>query len=134
MPHFLGLAKSSKSEAKMFDIRNPDGNPFPNDEEMKKFVRDYYLRLYKKDENKPEDFTNCIENFLGPDICNNPITQSRIIPADLAAQLEGPVTIEELDKPISQANKSACGMDGLNNCFIKKYWHFFRTPLHTVGT
>jgi len=55
---------------------------------------------------------------------------SRKIPAELAAQLELPLTIDELDKSIAQANKSACGMDGLSNCFIKKYWHFFRTPLH----
>ncbi len=44
--------------------------------------------------------------------------------------MERPITIEELDKSIAQANKSACGMDGLSNCFIKKYWHLFRSPLH----
>jgi hypothetical protein len=55
---------------------------------------------------------------------------SRKVPADLAARLELPISIDELDKSISQANKSACGMDSLSNCFIKKYWHFFRTPLH----
>jgi hypothetical protein len=59
-PYFLSLAKSTKSKAKMSDIKNGDGNPFPNSEEMKKFVRDYYLNLYKKDEHEPEDLTNCI--------------------------------------------------------------------------
>jgi len=54
---------------------------------------------------------------------------SRKIPADLAARLELPLSIDELDKSISQANKSARGMDGLSNCSIKKFWHFFRTPL-----
>jgi hypothetical protein len=86
--------------------------------------------LYKKDANEPENFDNCIENFLGQNICNHPITTSRKNPADLAAHLDLPISIEELDKSISQGNKSACGMDGLSNCFIKKYWHFFRTPLH----
>jgi hypothetical protein len=129
-PYFLGLAKNSKSEAKMEDIKRPDGTPFTNIDDMKSFVREYYLKLYKKDEHEPQDFTNCIENFLGQDICNNPITMSRKIPVELAAQLEQPLSIDELDKSIAQANKSACGMDGLSNCFIKKYWHFFRTPLH----
>ncbi len=92
-------------------------------------MREYYLKLYKKDENEPEDFTNCIENFLGNEICNNPITLSRKIPEVLKAQLERLISIDELDKSVTQANKSACGMDGLSNCFIKKYWHFFRTPL-----
>jgi hypothetical protein len=67
-PYFLGLAKNSKSEAKMEDIRRPDGTPFTNNDEMKSFVREYYLNLYKKDELEPLDFTNCIENFLGRDM------------------------------------------------------------------
>jgi hypothetical protein len=129
-PYFLGLAKSPKSEAKMSDIKNVDGNPFASCDEMKDYVRSYYATLYKKDANEPQNFDNCIENFLGEEICNNPITASRKVPADLAARLELPISIEELEKSISQANKSACGMDGLSNCFIKKYWHFFRTPLH----
>jgi hypothetical protein len=111
-------------------VPNPNGSPFVGCDEMKEYVRSYYANLYKKDANEPESFENCIENFLGEEICNNPITASRKIPADLAARLELPISIEELDKSISQANKSACGMDGLSNCFIKKYWHFFRTPLH----
>jgi hypothetical protein len=84
-PYFLGLAKSSKSEAKMSDIKNDNGNPFANNNEMKDFVRAYYANLYKKDANEPANFDNCIENFLGEEICNNPITESRKIPADLAA-------------------------------------------------
>jgi hypothetical protein len=129
-PYFLGLAKSSKSEAKMSDIKNTYGNPFNSCDEMKNYVRSYYATLYKKDANEPENFDNCIENFLGKIICNHPITAGRKIPPDLAARLDLPISIEELDKSISQGNKSACGMDGLSNCFIKKYWHFFRTPLH----
>ncbi len=129
-PYFLGLAKSSKSEAKMSDIKTVDGNPFNSCDEMKNYVRSYYATLYKKDANEPGNFDNCIENFLGQNICNYPITTSRKIPADLAARLDLPISIEELDKSISQGNKSACGMDGLSNCYIKKYWHFFRTPLH----
>jgi hypothetical protein len=109
----------------MSDIKNGEGNPFPNSEEMKKFVREYYLKLYKKDENEPEDLTNCIYDFLGNDICNNPITLSRKIPDELKAELDRPITIDELDKSIAQANKSACGMDGLSNCFIKKILAFF---------
>jgi hypothetical protein len=129
-PYFLGLAKSSKSEAKMSDIKNTDGSPFNSCDEMKNYVRSYYATLYKKDANEPVNFDNCIENFLGETICNHPITAGRKIPLDLAARLDLPFSIEELDTSISQGNKSACGMDGLSNCFIKKYWHFFRTPLH----
>jgi len=129
------MAKSSKSEAKMADLKNEAGEQFRNMDDMKNYVRTYYASLYKKDENEPADFSNCIENFLGEEICQNPITVSRKIPANLAQLLELPISIEELDKSISQANKSACGMDGISNCFIKKYWTYFRTPLHRyLGT
>ena len=41
-----------------------------------------------------------------------------------------PFTAEELDESAHQGNRSASGMDGLSNCFIKKYWHYLRTPLY----
>jgi hypothetical protein len=105
----------------MSDLKNDAGEHFRNMDDMKNYVRTYYASLYTKDVNEPADFSNCIENFLGEEICQNPITVSRKIPANLAESLELPISIEELDKSISQANKSACGMDGISNCFIKKY-------------
>ncbi len=114
----------------MEDIKNYDGVAFTNSNDMKTYVKNFYSDLYKRDVNEPADFSNCIENFLGDDICRNPITINSKIPADLAARLDTPITIAELDASVLQANKSACGMDGLSNCFIKKYWQFFRTPLH----
>jgi hypothetical protein len=46
------------------------------------------------------------------------------------AELEQEITIHELDESASQGNKSAAGMDGLSNCFIKKFWPLLRVPLH----
>ncbi len=57
-----------------------------------------------------------------------------IIPADDSADLESYITLEELDTSVAQGNKSASGMDGLSNCFIKKYWEFLRLPLHRYTT
>ncbi len=43
---------------------------------------------------------------------------------------DGPLTLEELDLSIEKCNiRSAPGIDGLSNAFIKKYWHYFRIPL-----
>jgi hypothetical protein len=44
--------------------------------------------------------------------------------------MERDVTLEELDVSALQGNRSAAGMDGLSNCFIKRYWTYFRVPLH----
>jgi hypothetical protein len=47
-----------------------------------------------------------------------------------SAELEQAITIEELDISAMQGNKSAAGMDGLSNCFIKRFWALLRVPLH----
>jgi Reverse transcriptase (RNA-dependent DNA polymerase) len=45
-------------------------------------------------------------------------------------RLDLPLTIEELDMSMQQSNmNSAPGVDGVSNKFIKKVWHWIRTPL-----
>ncbi len=126
----MSLAKGSQSEASMSDICDGNGQPFESLEDMKCFVKNFYSSIYKKSENEPETFDNCNKNFLGPEICENPIVRDSKIPAETAVRLEEPVSIHELDISVQQANKSASGRDGFSNCFIKKYWTYFRTPLH----
>jgi hypothetical protein len=133
-PYFLSLAKGSQSEASMSDICDSNGQPFESLEDMKGFVKNFYSNIYKKSENEPESFRNCIENFLGPEICANPIVRDSKIPIETATRLEQPIGIHELDISVQQANKSASGRDGFSNCFIKKYWIYFRTPLHRYLT
>jgi hypothetical protein len=44
--------------------------------------------------------------------------------------LDAPLTIEELDASLEKCNiRSAPGIDGMSNAFIKKYWQYFRIPL-----
>ncbi len=129
-PFFLSLAKGSQVEAKMDDIRNEAGIEFDSVEERKMFIRQFYANIYRKDPAEPANLEGCIERFLGPEICAKPIVTNSIIPEDISGRLEMPLTIHELDVSISEANKSASGMDGMSNCFIKKYWRFFRVPLH----
>jgi hypothetical protein len=129
-PFFLSLAKSSQIEAKMEDIRDERGNNFDTADARKTFIRQFYANIYRKSPDEPEDLEGCIEQFLGPEICANPIVTNSRIPADVKDRLELPLTLHELDVSISEANKSVSGMDGMSNCFIKKYWRFFRVPLH----
>jgi hypothetical protein len=86
--------------------------------------------LYGIPVGQPENVEGCIENFLGAEILNSRLVRDSKIPADKAAELERDITIEELDISVLQGNRSAAGMDGLSNCFIKRYWKYFRTPLH----
>jgi hypothetical protein len=86
--------------------------------------------LYTKPDNERINYENCIEEFLGETVVNNPIVQNSLLTNDEQISLDRPLTIEELDKSLDKANmKSAPGVDGLSNKFIKRYWNYFRTAL-----
>jgi hypothetical protein len=129
-PNFVNLAKGTKSEAALSDLRDDTGNLFENENEMKSYVRDFYKNLYKKptvDENFNE---NCIQEFLGEEIVNSRLVQDSIIPGYLSQEFELPISLHELDISAGEGNLSASGMDGISNCFIKRYLEFLRLPLY----
>jgi hypothetical protein len=133
-PNFLNLSKGSKSEACLTDLRDDLGREFNSDEEMKNYVRDFYSNLYKSPEVDTDFNENCIEDFLGEDICNSRLVQDSKVPPNIKQELESSLTLHELDVSANQGNKSACGMDGISNCFIKRYWELLRVPLHRYST
>jgi hypothetical protein len=122
-PHFVNLAKGFKSEASLDDILDAAGRPFPSTNSRKEYIRSYYQELYATPEDEPESLEGCIEEFLGQEILNSNLVKDSIIPLDLREELELQFTIEELDASAQQGNRSASGMDGLSNCFIKRFWH-----------
>jgi hypothetical protein len=128
-PVFLKLAKSTNSGAQMADICRDTGEPFEHDSERKAYITDYFSTCYKVPSEHPNSVVGCIEEFLGQEILNSPLVQGNRLTLVEAAVLEGPLTLLELDESVRQANKSACGSDGLTNLFIKKFWHLFRVAL-----
>ncbi len=130
-PFFLSLATSNKAEAVMSSIKNDDGTDFPNSQEMKNYVRNYYAKLYTPPPPSDENYNeNCIRDFLGEDIFNSQLVQDSRIPEALSRDFERNLSIDELDTSAMQENNSAAGMDGINNAFIKKYWTLLHKPLH----
>jgi hypothetical protein len=129
-PHFLNLARGDKSEARLSDILDDEGQPFQNEAALKEYVWAYYQNLYRKPVCDDNFNPNCIRELLGPDILNSGLVRDSIISEATATQLETPLSIDELDRSAAQGNRSASGMDGLSNCFIKKFWHVLRKPLH----
>jgi hypothetical protein len=118
----------------MDDICDSDGHPFNTAADRKRYIVDFYANLYKKAEDEPENLQGCIEQFLGLDICNSKIVRESKIPRNLSRELDLPISLTELDESVKQGNKSAAGMDGLSNCFIKKFWHYLRIPVHRYTT
>ncbi len=101
---------------------------------MKAHIRNFYQKIYKKPESDNHIRDDCIKTFLGEEICNSRLVRDSIIPDQTAQDFEEFISIEELDVSVSQGNGSAAGMDGINNCFIKKFWHLLRIPLHRYTT
>ncbi len=86
--------------------------------------------IYRIPTSDRKDYTNCIEQFLGMDILNHPIVANSKLTLDEKVRLDSPLTIEELDSSMEKCNvRSAPGIDGMSNVFIKKYWQYFRLPL-----
>jgi exonuclease III len=130
-PMFLNLAKKTKSNQKLENIKKPDGTAFESDRERNEYIVTYYSTLYKKPDDERIDFSNCIENFLGPDICGSRLINNSKLTDEEQTNLDMPLTIDEIDKSMEKANlRSAPGMDGISNKLLKRYWPYFRIGIH----
>jgi exonuclease III len=127
-PRFLHLAKENNS-ADLSMIKDLYGNPFPCPQERGEHITSFYETLYKNPATIPADFSNCVTNFLG-DLVNHPAIRGCMLNEEESSRLDLALTIDELDEAVEHVNlKSAPGIDGLNNKFIKKFWKYFRVPL-----
>jgi hypothetical protein len=130
-PVFLNLARSSNVDSKLSAITKPDGSPFENQADRNDHIVEYYEDIYNAAPCSAQVTENCIKEFLGRDIIEHPVVRNSILTEAERDSLDAPLSLEELDQSINKCNlKSAPGIDGLSNIFIKKYWHYFRVPLH----
>jgi exonuclease III len=118
-PSFLKLAKSEKNSAKLSGIVNNENIPFQSERARNEYIVQYFENIYKVPENSPNDFSGCIQAFLGPEICNNPIVTSCILNQAEADLLDNNISLQELDESVKEAKiRTACGGDGFSNLFI----------------
>jgi hypothetical protein len=134
-PFFVKMAKGSMQERSQTEIRDSTGREFATVQEQKEYIFKHFADSFKLDRNEPENFDNCIENFLGPEILDHPLINSLKLDDAEKAKLEEDLSIAELDSAIEGANKnSAAGLDGLSTKFITRYWGIFRKPLHRYAS
>ena len=128
-PVFLKLAKNLNVEAKLSDIVDPNGMAFANSSERDEYIVSYFANTYKKPEGDTY-YNGCIVDFLGHEICLNPVVTGSKLTDEQANSLEGEITLNELDTSIKEAKlRTAGGADGISNAFLKKFWRYFRVPL-----
>jgi hypothetical protein len=127
-PRFLKIAEKNV-ESNLSSIRKSDGSYFQDSTERGEYITNFYEELYKNPVNVPENFDNCVENFLG-NLVNHPAIVDSKLTEEERTRLEADFTVEELDAAMETCNlRSAPGLDGFNNKVIKKFWTFFRQPL-----
>jgi hypothetical protein len=129
-PRFLNIARASKTDS-LSQILSDTGTPFVDIQERSDFITNFYTNLYKvPEELRKVNFNGCVKNFLGEEICNNPYVKGMRITDGDRERLDSPYTAEELDAALEDSNmKSAPGIDGINNKFIKFIWKLVRMPL-----
>ena len=64
-PHFLKLAKCTKADNKLCDIRDDNGNNFQDEEVLKEFVVSYYENLYKLPDDQKNNINGVLRIFWG---------------------------------------------------------------------
>ncbi len=115
----------------MDNILDDQGTPFASDEIWTESIVSYYENIYKKQDSELVAYNNCIDNFLGEDLVNHPIVKNSKLTDSERIILDAPLTVAELDQSIDKCNvRSAPGIDGYSNMFIKQFWRYFRIPLH----
>jgi hypothetical protein len=75
-PLFMSLARCRSSSKKLSALKKPDGTAYAGDAERNEGIVQYYENLYKKPAGERIDYTNCIEDFLGPTVLNHAIVQN----------------------------------------------------------
>ncbi len=130
-PIFLSLARAGNSSSRLDNILDDDGTPFVSDDIRIENIVSYYENIYKKQESDTVSYTDCIEHFLGEELVSHPIVKNSRLTDSEKLTLDAPLTVAELDQSIDKCNvRSAPGIDGYSNMFIKHFWRYFRIPLH----
>jgi exonuclease III len=130
-PLMVSLAKKTHSKDSLDCIVDGNGNGFELADDRNKFIESFYTDLYKRDTNVQGE----IEDFLGPAICMHPTVVGSKLTEMERAELDRPLQMCEMDKALTSANmRSAPGIDGYSNRFIREFWNFFRGPLLNCST
>ena len=126
--HFLDLAKATKNEADLGDIRDAHGNVILEAKQLNEHITNFYRSLYRL--NSEEPLQGEIHDFLGEEKVQHPVVQNSILKDEEKHNLDLDLGILELDKSLDESNtKRAPGPDGFSHKFITAFWKIFRLPL-----
>jgi hypothetical protein len=116
------LSKIHEKSGELANIKNDNGDVFLSEQERDNHIVNTFADIFKVPVGAPENFDNLIENFLGPDICAHPLVVNSKLSPEEAESLNTNISLQELDKAAKDSKiRTAPGIDGFNNDFIKKH-------------
>jgi hypothetical protein len=122
---FLDIANAIQKNDNISKILDDTGNAFPSDNERDNYITNFYSELYRRDGGVGGE----IEDFLGPEICNNPLVRGSKLTNDEKTALDADLTLDEITKALGESNmRSAPGIDGYSNKFTNKFWYLLKFP------
>jgi hypothetical protein len=114
-PLYLNLIRCS-NQSPLNSIISDDGVPFLTDCEREAHIVTSFEKTYTGRQSCNINYDTCIQEFLGPDICNHPLVQNSKLNVDEKTRLDAPLSLQELDDSMDKCNlKSAAGNDGFSN-------------------
>jgi hypothetical protein len=128
-PRFLSLAKKENKTIWITQICDDTWAAFASANKRTEYIRNFFQKIYKAPD--PGDILdeNCIQEFLGEEICENHIVTDSKLTNEESLFFEQEIAVQELDAAIQQINsKSAGGSDGISTIFLRQFWNFFRKP------
>jgi hypothetical protein len=127
---FFDIAHNIGKGEKISDIKTDNGEKFENSEKQREYITNFYSSLYSSD----PTVGGTIEGFLGDEICNSPLVRNSKLTAEQQADLDQDLTFSEIEKALGESNmKSAPGIDGYSNKFIKIFFTFLGVHSLTVA-
>jgi hypothetical protein len=124
-PRFLALSKISKKNESLDCIKDDSGADFSTGALRGDHIRGFYYNIYNPPDAAFQVPVNCVRDFLGEEICENPVVKNSILTVAEKESFDTELTIQELDKAINELNvNSAGGEDGIGTKFLKQFWPY----------
>ncbi len=106
---FFGLEKAARSKSSIQRLKRPDGSMADSPEGVGEVLANFYGQLYTANPPRP-DFEEKLRQ----------LAESRQIPEEVAAELEAPISLEEVVSAAKlMSSKKSPGLDGLSPAIFK---------------
>jgi hypothetical protein len=105
-PRFLSLCKASKNNCSLDSIRDENGVAFPSEKERDDHIINFYKKIYTPPEGNLILENNCIDSFLGPEVCDSPLIQNSKLSQEERIFFDTNLSIQELENALEKLNEN----------------------------